>query len=291
MFTLIHGVLRRYPAFRRAARWLMGKVGLDITKAGNTLGLIEKKISLALKGGKDRLDCLNVGGAHFFKPGWGVLDYTGWKYRFLWGAVDWQHNLASVDRFPLRDNSIRLLYSSHCIEHIPEEFVSHNFAEFFRCMKPDGIIHITIPDFDQGYAAIKKHDDEFWRVMRNYPDDERNFVHLFVAGYWAARLSPEEIRRKLDTLSKSEIETWATELTKAVPFEWTKTHQDHVSWWNPAKLRGYLEAAGFRDVRQIEAGQSRTPEMRGEGLPWGFDNREENGSMVLEAVVPAVKGG
>ena len=65
----------------------MGKVGWISPRRGISSVLL--KISLALKGGKT--DCLNVGG-RTFKPGWGVLDYTGWKYRFLWGAVDWQHN-------------------------------------------------------------------------------------------------------------------------------------------------------------------------------------------------------
>ena len=39
----------------------------------------------------------------------------------------------------LEDNSLRGIYSEHCLEHIPVEKCRDNLREFFRILQPGGI--------------------------------------------------------------------------------------------------------------------------------------------------------
>ncbi len=53
-------------------------------------------------------------------------------------AVDFVHNLTSDRPFPLPDNSRRLFYSEHVIEHLKDERCEHIFREGHRCLKSGG---------------------------------------------------------------------------------------------------------------------------------------------------------
>lgn len=287
MITALYDFVRRTPFLKTAARSVIRTLKIDISKLGNRLGMLNKLLWIISGQRKDKLERLNIGGAHFYKKGWGVLDFTGWKYRFLPLTVDWEHNLASFRPFPLRGGQMRCVYTSHCIEHIPETFAAHNFSEMFRIMQGGGIIHLTLPDFDAGYEKIMARDEDFFRFIGGHPEIERNFMHYFISGYWGETLDADSIREKLRTSSKEEIQAWASELQKDIPQSWIEKHQDHVSWWSFEKLETFMRAAGFTDFVRLKKGRSRTGEMRGTGLSWGFDAREGHGSLYMEARKPA----
>lgn len=52
------------------------------------------------------------------------------------------------DLFCLKQNSVDLIYSSHCLEHFPHGKVPSVLAEWFRVLKKDKILRISVPNFD-----------------------------------------------------------------------------------------------------------------------------------------------
>ncbi|WP_363268389.1 methyltransferase domain-containing protein [Okeania sp. SIO2B3] len=49
---------------------------------------------------------------------------------------------------PLKDNSVDLIYGSHCLEHFSHRMVSQVLNEWFRVLKEGGILRLSVPDFD-----------------------------------------------------------------------------------------------------------------------------------------------
>ncbi len=54
--------------------------------------------------------------------------------------------IAQLSRFS--DNSVSLIYSSHCLEHVPHREVHAVLREWCRVLKPGGIVRLSVPDFD-----------------------------------------------------------------------------------------------------------------------------------------------
>ena len=61
----------------------------------------------------------------------------GSDYLFFWG----------IDRLPCEDGTFDLIYSSHCLEHVPWFNTKHAIAEVFRLLKPGGTFRVHVPNF------------------------------------------------------------------------------------------------------------------------------------------------
>jgi len=59
------------------------------------------------------------------------------------------HYIRAIDNLsPFKDNSVDLIYACHCLEHFPYANVSKVLTEWFRVLKKDGILRLSVPDFD-----------------------------------------------------------------------------------------------------------------------------------------------
>ena len=59
------------------------------------------------------------------------------------------HYIRGIDDLsPFRDNSVNLIYACHCLEHFPYANVPKVMSEWFRVLKDDGILRLSVPDFD-----------------------------------------------------------------------------------------------------------------------------------------------
>ena len=63
-------------------------------------------------------------------------------------------------KMPFSDNSVDLIYSEHFIEHLKIEQGVKIFAEFFRLLKPEGMVRIATPDLDH---LVNKYMSDDWR--------------------------------------------------------------------------------------------------------------------------------
>lgn len=52
-----------------------------------------------------------------------------------------------VERLPMEDNSASLIYASHVLEHFGRHAYKAALREWFRVLKPGGILRLSVPDF------------------------------------------------------------------------------------------------------------------------------------------------
>jgi predicted SAM-dependent methyltransferase len=52
------------------------------------------------------------------------------------------------DLSPFQDESVSLIYASHCLEHFSHQEVLTVLKEWFRVLKINGVLRVSVPDFD-----------------------------------------------------------------------------------------------------------------------------------------------
>lgn len=244
--------------------------------------LIKKKIfKLIDKRTDEQKLMINIGGGYYFRRYWRVMDFSSKWYHFRKGAIDYEFDLASNDLFPIADNSVSFFYSSHTLEHIPQEFCQHILNEIFRCLKIGGVVRITAPDFDLAYKAFLSNSIDFFSIYSGGACIEEKFLEFF-ATYLKGKVSYKKMKEKLNLLKK---ETFADYYTGKVPRESQRVFAgNHINWWNYEKLFKMLEEAGFKVIYRSGPQKSRFIEMRGFGWNSGFDTTHPKISFFVEAV-------
>ncbi|MDZ8055544.1 MAG: class I SAM-dependent methyltransferase [Aulosira sp. ZfuVER01] len=135
---------------------------------------------------------LNLGCGSHTPSGWVNVDYAmgAWiaklpvisqiNKRFKILNLDWPENIFLYDlrkKFPWKDNSVDVVYSSHTLEHLSKTEGQHFLRECHRVLKPNGIIRIIVPDlrviinkYVQGEITADKLLDELY-VGYDSPED------------------------------------------------------------------------------------------------------------------------
>jgi ubiquinone/menaquinone biosynthesis C-methylase UbiE len=67
--------------------------------------------------------------------------------------------VSPITSIPLLDNYATGLFSSHCLEHLYSHEVPVALREFFRVLRPGGIVFLTVPDIQRVAAAIAESGD------------------------------------------------------------------------------------------------------------------------------------
>lgn len=103
----------------------------------------------ALPKNSDGKVCLNLGCGYVTHP----------KFVNVDALVAWHiHYICPVDNLrPFADESVDLVYVSHCLEHISHQQVNAVLAEWRRVLKPGGVLRLGVPDFDQVIALYEAH--------------------------------------------------------------------------------------------------------------------------------------
>ena len=111
-------------------------------------------------------DCVNVGCGASPTPGWLNFD-NSWSVRIArfrvvrWCVLPWvgtarrefirtalasRVQWADAARLPLRDSSVRVVYTSHMLEHLDRRDVVQCLREIRRVLVPGGRVRIAVPD-------------------------------------------------------------------------------------------------------------------------------------------------
>jgi predicted SAM-dependent methyltransferase len=191
---------------------------------------------------------LNLGGGmHWSQEGWLNLDKAQNGYELRTQSLkEWA------------DNSVDLMYSSHCIEHVEWEYVNPYLKMIYRVLKPGGVIRFVIPDIDI-----------MWEILRTNDKARMNLNDNYYVGPKATRPVMVDIR---------ELFGWDASNTKFLE------NTMHRSFFNESILGIMVTNTGFSKIeRKKEPNDSEIPDFRdnparynGEQKPrlflGGFDN-------------------
>lgn len=69
-------------------------------------------------------------------------------------------HVASVDKLDMfEDNSVDLIYACHLLEHFKRNQIEDILKEWYRVLKPGGILRLATPDFEKLVEVYLKHKD------------------------------------------------------------------------------------------------------------------------------------
>lgn len=209
---------------------------------------------------------VNIGAGSFYHPYWHNLDNPNEYYADSQkGRLHIQYDLTSHQPFPFRDDSLKVVYTSHVIEHIHNDDVEYLFREVYRCLQPGGYFRITCPDIDLEYEAYCRGDSTFWKWPNAYgiynTSIEQKFLDHFATALTEThpyenckKYSSEEARSILTKLPKEEaLDYFVSQLPSEIQKDYTG---DHINWFNSDKMSNMLKQANFKHIYESKYGQS-----------------------------------
>jgi len=116
-----------------------------------------------------------------------------------------------VERLPMEDASVSLIYASHVLEHFGRYEYKDVLREWFRVLRPGGILRLSVPDFS-ACAAIYYKD--------GLADGLSGLVGLIVGGqrnehdFHKMIFDEEFLSRDLIDLGFREVRRWDWRLTE-----------------------------------------------------------------------------
>ncbi len=230
---------------------------------------------------------VNVGGGKFFIKHWRVLDYPSEDYPYPSFYIDYKFDLTSKSPFQFKDDTVKLLYSSHTLEHIPQEYCQHIFNEFYRCLKKGGAVRLSVPDFDMAYDAYRDKDDKFFNQIKSIKINPSRFTlnQKFLRVFATALInteSEEDLEKNYLSMKKEEF---ANYYTNEISRESNKLHPKfHINWWNFEKAKDMFQKAGFKKIYRSYPQKSKFKEMRLRTGKYGFDRTNIAVSLYIEAI-------
>ena len=78
------------------------------------------------------------------------------------------HYIRKIEDLSLfKDNSVDLIYASHCLEHFSHLRVSQVLTEWYRTLKPGGILRLSVPDFDLLINIYKENHNDIDTILQS----------------------------------------------------------------------------------------------------------------------------
>ncbi|MEL0105644.1 MAG: methyltransferase domain-containing protein [Rhodospirillaceae bacterium] len=237
---------------------------------------------------------INLGGGLFFRPHWKVMDYVSPYYPYSKIYIDFNIDLLDYTPLPLDDNSVTYFFSSHTLEHIPQENCSYIFRELYRCTKPGGAVRLTMPDYDLICQAFENKTENFFtQQLRNNLNLEEALLQR-IATDLVGKIDTDEILKNYQNMGA--IQFADHYCSRASREEQRRHGGNHINWFNETKLTSMLQDAGFSEVYRSTPHGSRFKELKGDtgffektdflGLSrmLGIDTAHPDKSLYVEAV-------
>lgn len=246
-----------------------------------------------------RKRCFNIGAGTWQHDAWSNIDLPAQSEEFAKiQAPCIHHNLVENKELPIQAGSAELIYTSHVIEHLPDQNVQDLFKSARGSLKEGGILRVvTGPDADTDLAAVTRHDNDWWYFYGDddFQETKRKNGPLDIYDKWLLHVATPrsiysetpcqrkytaaEVKELLENGDKNPVQVWDM-LTGELSFN-VEYPGDHLSWWNGQKLIETLLEAGFSVAEKSAYGQSRSKFMR--DLAW-FDSTYPQISLYVEAI-------
>ena len=100
---------------------------------------------------------VNLGGGNQYKRYWENVDlYANSVY------IEYKINFLNVQLLPFENESVEKIFSSHLLEHLPDDAVLNLLKECERCLKVGGRLRISVPDMDKAFKAYLESNWDFF---------------------------------------------------------------------------------------------------------------------------------
>jgi SAM-dependent methyltransferase len=207
-------------------------------------------------------------------PSWIILDFED---------ADFNIDFSSHAPFPFEPETQDIIYSCHCIEHIPNEAILYWLRESYRILKPGGHIRLEAPDAEKIIAAYKENDQKF---LKHFTDgnrsnlvEKRNFPevyaedHIALLGFLSCYIDKghghvpvlaekAEVDSQLQSLSFEEFCQWCVSLQTNEQIA-SRGHSNPIYY---DKIRQLLEEVGFRDIKRMGNRETEIPNVNLSGI-------------------------
>lgn len=223
----------------------------------------------------------NVGAeASFSHPAWTVINHPSEHYGRDYMDLQW--DLMSGRPMPIEDGKARVIFSRYTLEHVTDEAVRHFLAEAFRALAAGGFLRVIVPDIDIYFAAYQSKDKGFfykpkqdlesfpnrkYRSNPNLASFEQKFLWNFASS--ASTLHPDpatqaisdqEFQRTFKDLSYEDALNYCVAKTSVEIQQ--RYPENHINWFNEAKIDQMIRQAGFKEVSRSGYGQSHCAVLR-----------------------------
>lgn len=202
---------------------------------------------------------VNLGaGSYWSHPAWIGVDAVPS------GPGDLAHDFSAGMPLPLADSSVKLIYSSHLLEHLTDAEVQALLAEAHRVLEPGGRIRVVVPDLDTAIHAYRQGWREVFLNVNDYAvlDSGQPLRELLVELFAAPalkRLGEAELVSMLEELGPEQA---IARMCASITREQVPPPGPHINWFNKGRLGGLLADAGFTEIQHSAFGQSATLVLR-----------------------------
>jgi len=132
------------------------------------------------------MKALNIGCGNRFHPDWTNLDFHSSHPSVI------AHNL--LEGIPFADNTFDVVYHAHVIEHFTREEGRKLLAECHRVLKPDGILRVVFPDFEQAVREYLTTLDEV-RAGKKHRQQDYEWMVIEIIDQYCRHFSGGEMMR------------------------------------------------------------------------------------------------
>jgi predicted SAM-dependent methyltransferase len=210
-------IIPRLPVTRENFDRVRFEINAAIVNFNNTFNPVSRYKIFKLR--KEKNLSVNIGAGPFGKPGWINIDLFRHK------NISLRYDCRS--RLPFSDSSIDRLKCEHLLEHLDiRDEVPHFLNECLRCLKPNSIFRIVVPD-----------------------------VELFIMAYCSGK------KEEWAKIGFTEIESqWGSGMY--ILNHVFRQNGEHKFGYDFKTLKGILEKAGFESIKKTSFGNSEDLHLR-----------------------------
>lgn len=141
--------------------------------------------------------------------GCGSIDYPGF-INIDGMPLSNVHYVRNIDNLsPFEDDTVSLIYASHCLEHFSHNRVPDVLNNWFEKLRPGGILRLAVPDFDQLVSIYLEYDKDVNKIL--YPMMGSQSDHL---DFHKIAFNHKNLKALLLDTGFSEVREWFPELQK-----------------------------------------------------------------------------
>lgn len=115
---------------------------------------------------------LHLGCGKRYIPGFIHIDLADYPH------IDHRTDVSDLSMF--EDNSIELIYVCHVLEHFKRNEIEGVLSEWYRVLRPEGVLRLSVPDFEAIVAVYEKYRDIecVLGLLYGGQDYDCNFHHI-----------------------------------------------------------------------------------------------------------------